>query len=277
MAQIKKKDQDKVKVKAKKDKVKKESPVQMDIVRAHDSDSGGINSLEVMGHIDRIRSKLLITLLLFMILTPVAFYFSSTLLKYINQPFVATGNTLNIFTLMGGFMLRFKVSTAATLLVLMPLIIYQIWSVVSDSAVKKSKTFSRVMVILAVILFYAGVAASFFLLLPLIVEMLLSYNHADMLSTVGADSYLGFTLLICLSMGVIFEVPIIVFLLTRMGIITPAMLTGKRKHAIVIMWILAAILTPPDVLSQVLVAVPLMIIFEISVLISKYVYKKNNH
>jgi sec-independent protein translocase protein TatC len=176
---------------------------------------------------------------------------------------------------MGGFMLRFKVSTAATLLVLMPLIIYQIWSVISAGVVKESKMFSRVMIITAVILFYAGVAASFFLLLPFIVEMLLSYNHADMISTVGADSYLSFTLLICLSMGVIFEIPIIVFVLTRIGIITPATLTSKRKYAIVFMWILAALLTPPDVLSQVLVAVPLMIIFEISVLLSKYVYKKS--
>jgi sec-independent protein translocase protein TatC len=264
-------------VNRKKSKVEEKSLVKTDIVQTDDHSSlnfiGG-NSIDMAGHIDRFRSKLLITLLLFMILTPVAFYFSSTLLKYINKPFLATGNTLNIFTLMGGFMLKFKVSTAATLLILMPLIIYQIWSVVSDGVVKKSKMFSRVMVIIAVILFYAGVAAAFFLLLPLIVEMLLSYNHADMLSTVGADSYLSFTLLICLSMGVIFEVPIIIFVLTRMGIITPAMLSSKRRHAIVIMWILAALLTPPDVFSQVLVAVPLMIIFEISVLISKYVYKR---
>ena len=230
--------------------------------------------IELAGNIDRVRSKLLITLLLFMILTPLAFYFSSTLLKYINQPFLATGNTLNIFTLMGGFMLRFKVSTATVLLILMPLIIYQIWSIVSDGIVKESKTFSRAMIISAIILFYAGVAASFFLLLPLIVEMLLGYNHADMLSTVGADSYLGFTLLICFSMGVIFELPIIILLLTRMGIITPDMLSSKRRYAIVFMWVLAMLLTPPDVLSQVLVAVPLMIIFEISILISKYVYKR---
>ncbi|MCL1834144.1 MAG: twin-arginine translocase subunit TatC, partial [Leptospirales bacterium] len=171
------------------------------------------SSIDMIGYIDRFRSKILVTLLLFMILTPVAFYFSNILLNYINRPFIVTGNKLNIFTLMGGFMLKFKVSAAATLFVLMPLIIYQIYSVVSDGVVKKSKIFSRVTIIAAVIFFYGGVAAAFFLLLPMMVEMMLSFNHADMISTVGADNYLSFSLFLCLTMGVLAEIPIIVLLL----------------------------------------------------------------
>jgi sec-independent protein translocase protein TatC len=228
-----------------------------------------MDSAGLVGQFDRFRSKILITLLLFMILTPVIFYFSGILLKYVNKPFVDTGNKLNIFTLMGGFMLRFKTSAAAALFILMPLIIYQAWSIVSGAAGKKRKWFSKLVVIIAVILFYSGIAAAFFFLLPLMVKMMLSFNHAEMLSTIGADSYLSFALLLCLSMGLIFEVPIIAFVLTRMGIITPKMLSSKRKYVIVIIWIIAAVITPPDVLSQVMVAVPLMIIFEISILISK--------
>ena len=239
------------------------------------NNSSSINSKEIIGYIDRFRYKILITLLLFIVLTPLAFYFSGLLLSYINKPYIVTGNKLNIFTLMGGFMLRFKVSAATTLLLLTPLIIYQIWSIASDSVQKSSKMFSRVIIIIAVILFYAGVAVALFILLPLMVEIMLSFNPGDMLSTVGADSYLSFSLLLCLSMGIIFEIPIIVLVLTRMGIITPEMLSSKRRYAIVIIWIIAAIATPPDVLSQAIVAIPLMIIFEISILISKYVvYRK---
>jgi sec-independent protein translocase protein TatC len=229
------------------------------------------SSIDMIGYIDRFRSKILVTLLLFMILTPVAFYFSNILLNYINRPFIVTGNKLNIFTLMGGFMLKFKVSAAATLFVLMPLIFYQIYSVVSDGVVKKSKIFSRVTIIVAVIFFYGGVAAAFFLLLPMMVEIMLSFNHADMISMVGADNYLSFSLFLCLTMGVLAEIPIIVLLLTRMGIVTPEMLAGKRKYAVVVIWIIAALTTPPDVLSQAMVAVPLIIIFEVSILISKFV------
>jgi sec-independent protein translocase protein TatC len=271
---ILKKDDDKKVSVRKKSVPKKEVKVEEEsIVKADDYSAIASIGLD---YIDRFRSKILITLLLFMILTPAVFYFSGILLKLINKPFIETGNKLNIFTLMGGFMLRFKVSAAATLFALMPLIIYQIWSVASDSVLKKSKMFSRVIIIIAVILFYAGVTVALFILLPLMIEIMLSFNPGDMLSTVGADSYLSFALLLCLSMGFIFEVPIIVLVLTHMGIITPEMLTGKRKYAIVIIWIIAALATPPDVLSQAIVAVPLMVIFEISILISKYVYRRKS-
>ena len=233
-----------------------------------------MDSADLIGHIDRFRSRILITLLLFMILTPVVFYFSGILLNYINKPFVDTGNRLNIFTLMGGFMLKFKTSAAAVLFVLMPLILYQGWGVISDSVGKKHKRFSKAVIIIAIILFYSGVAVAFFLLIPQMVQMMLSFTHADMLSTIGADSYLSFALMLCLSMGLIFEVPIIVYVLTRMGIITPKMLSNKRKYVIVIIWIIAAVITPPDVLSQVMVAVPLMVIFEISILLSKFVARR---
>lgn len=234
------------------------------------------NSIDMIGVLDRFRSKLLVTLLMFIIITPVAFYFSDTLLYYINKPFVESGNKLNIFTLMGGFMLKFKVSVAAALFVLVPLIIYQLWSVVVPTLNITNRMFSRLSIISAVILFYSGVAFVFFLLLPAAVKVMLGFVGKDMLSTIGADNYLGFILFLSISMGVLFEVPVIVLVLTRMGIITPAMLSAKRKYAIVVIWIIAAIITPqPDPLSQAMVGVPLMIIYEISILLSRLVARSN--
>lgn len=152
------------------------------------------SSFDMVGILDRFRSKLLVTLLMFIIITPVAFYFSDILLHYINKPFVDSGNRLNIFTLMGGFMLKFKVSVAAALFVLVPFIIYQIWSIVVPSLNKTNRMFSRLSIISAVILFYSGVAFVFFLLLPAAVKVMLSFVGKDMLSTIGADSYLSFIL-----------------------------------------------------------------------------------
>ncbi len=234
------------------------------------------NSIDMIGILDRFRSKLLVTLLMFIIITPVAFYFSDILLHYINKPFIDSGNKLNIFTLMGGFMLKFKVSVAAALFVLVPIIIYQIWDIIVPSLNKNNRMFSRISIIAAVILFYSGVAFVFFLLLPAAVKVMLSFVGKDMLSTIGADSYLSFILFFSLSMGVLFEVPVIVLVLTRMGIVSPAMLSGKRKYAIVIIWVIAAVITPqPDPLSQAMVGVPLMIIYEISILISRLVARSN--
>ncbi len=234
------------------------------------------SSFDMIGLLDRFRSKLLVTLALLIIITPVAFYYSDILLYFINKPFIETGNRLNIFTLMGGFMLRFKVSVAAALFILAPFIIYQIWSIIVPSLNKSNRMFSRITIIVAVILFYSGIAFVFFLLLPAAIKVMLSFVGNDMLSTIGADNYLGFILFFSLSMGVLFEVPIIILVLTRMGIVTPAMLSGKRKYAIVIIWIIAAVITPqPDPLSQAMVGVPLMIIYEISIIISKIVVRSN--
>jgi len=250
-----------------------EAPVVEEIEAPKQSEG---SSFDMISLLDKFRSKLLITLALMLVLTPVAFYFSDILLYYINKPFIDSGNRLNIFTLMGGFMLRFKISVFAAIFVLVPIIIYQIWSIIVPNLNKGNRMFSRLTIISAVILFYSGVAFVFFLLLPAAIQVMLSFVGKDMISTIGADNYLSFILFFSLSMGVLFEVPVIILVLTRMGIISPDMLSGKRKYAIVIIWIIAAVITPqPDPFSQAMVGVPLMIIFEISILISRLVARSN--
>jgi sec-independent protein translocase protein TatC len=262
----------------KKKTIKEETPAEKipETVKPVTSKKDEYNTLDMIGILDKFRSKILVTLLMLVILTPVAFYFSDWLLYFINKPFIESGNKLNIFTLMGGFMLKFKVSVAAALFILAPVIIYQIWSIIVPSLNKSNRMFSRITIIAAVILFYSGVTFVFFILLPAAIKVMLSFVGKDMLSTIGADNYLGFILFFSLSMGVLFEVPVIVLVLTRMGIVSPAMLSKKRKYAIVVIWVIAAIITPqPDPLSQAMVGVPLMIIYEISIIISRIVARSN--
>lgn len=262
----------------KKKTAKEETPAEKipETVKPVTSKKDEDNTLDMIGILDKFRSKLLVTLLMLVILTPVAFYFSDLLLYFINKPFIESGNKLNIFTLMGGFMLKFKVSVAAALFILAPVIIYQIWSIIVPALNKSNRMFSRITIIAAVILFYSGVSFVFFILLPAAIKVMLSFVGKDMISTIGADNYLGFILFFSLSMGVLFEVPVIVLVLTRMGIVSPAMLSKKRKYAIVVIWVIAAIITPqPDPLSQAMVGVPLMIIYEISIIISRIVARSN--
>jgi sec-independent protein translocase protein TatC len=198
------------------------------------------------------------------------------MLDYITKPFLATGNKLNIFTLAGGFMLRFKIAAAASFFVLIPLIIYQIWNVFSSLMPKSSKLLSVATIVIAVLLFYGGIAFTFFFFLPMVIDIMVGFIHSYFKTTIGADSYLSFIIFFSLAMGFICETPLIIFMLTRMGIITPEMLSSKRKYAFIIIWIIAAIITPPDVVSQAMVALPLMIIFEISILISKLVVRRRD-
>lgn len=233
---------------------------------------GSFNMIQAL---DKFRSSLLMLLIIFVIFTCAAFYFSDFLLYFINKPFLESGNKLNIFTLMGGFMIKFKISAATAVFFLMPVIILQIWRIIIPSIAKKNRMFSRLTVLSAIILFYSGVCFVFFILLPAAIKVMLSFVGSDMISTIGADNYFGFILFFSLSMGVLFEVPVIILVLTRMGIVTPEFLSKKRRYAIVAIWIIAAVITPqPDPLSQSMVGVPLMLIYEISIIISRLVAKR---
>ena len=97
--------------------------------------------MSVVGHLDELRSRVLVILASFMIITAIAFYFSDILVYYVNKPFLDSGNKLNIFTLVGGFMLKFKVSAATALFILVPMIIFQIWRFIVPAIERKNRTF----------------------------------------------------------------------------------------------------------------------------------------
>ena len=238
----------------------------------------GDEPMTIVEHLDELRTRLIKILGSFFILTCIAFYFSDQLVYFINKPFLVTGNKLNVFTLVGGFMIKMKVAAAVAILILLPLTVYHIWRFISPAIGRAERFFSRITIFSAIMLFYAGVLFVF-LLLPSTITVLLSFINTSMLNTIDANDYLHFIFFLSFVMGIICELPIIILILTKIGIITPEFLTRKRKYAIIIIWIIAAIVTPsPDFLSQSLVGVPMMLLYEVSIVISKIVLirKKKN-
>lgn len=229
----------------------------------------GDEPMTVVDHLDEMRSRLLYSLVTVIIFTIAGFFLSDYLLNFINKPFIETGQKLNIFKLTGGFIIRLKASFVAGLMLGLPIILYHIWKYIAPAISKKDRRFSLIALVAAFFLFYAGMAFVFFILLPFAINMLLGFIGTEMLSTIGASDYMSFILMMSIAMGVLFELPIIVMILTRIGILTPAYLIQMRKYSIVIIWIIAAIITPQDILSQVLVAIPLMFLYEVSIVISR--------
>jgi len=231
----------------------------------------GDEPMTIVGHLDELRSRIIIVLASFIVLACIAFYFSDQLVYFINKPFLESGNKLNVFTLVGGFMVKMKVSAAIAVLINIPLIIFHIWRFISPAIDRPERFFSRMTILSAIILFYAGVCFVF-LLLPSMVKVLLGFIDTSMFSTIGVDDYLHFIFFMSFIMGFLCELPIIILVLTKIGLITPQFLIRKRKYAVIIIWITAAIVTPgPDILSQSLVGIPLMFLYEISIVISKIV------
>jgi sec-independent protein translocase protein TatC len=127
------------------------------------------------------------------------------------------------------------------------------------------------------LLFFLGVLFGYFVLTPLSLNFLSTFTVSDVIKNdINVNSYIGTVKTTTLATGLIFELPIIIYFLSSLGLVTPSFLREYRKWAYVIILIIAAIVTPPDVISQVIVTIPLIILYEISIFISAFIFKKNN-
>lgn len=240
-----------------------------------DAIARGDRPMGVVDHLDEIRTRLMYILGTMFFILCVTFYFSDPIVDYIAKPFLMTGFKLNIFKITGGFMLKLKASMIIALLIGIPLIVYHIWAFIKPAVSTKERKFARIVILATILLFYAGICFVFYVFMPTALKIMLDFIGPNMTAMIGADDYFSFLIFFCIAMGVLFELPIFILILTKIGLITPFFLTSKRKYAIVIMWILAAVITPqPDMISQAMVAIPLMILYEISIVISKLVYRK---
>ncbi|MCP4137635.1 MAG: twin-arginine translocase subunit TatC [bacterium] len=238
----------------------------------------GDDPMSIVGHLDEFRTRFLKIFATVFGFTAIGFYFANDLVKYLVLPFEEATTALkvdldlNIFELTGGFMLQIKAAFLVAILLGIPVIIYQLWKFIIPAITKKDRWFSRISITCAVLLFYGGVAFVYFGLLPAILKILISFIPDATKGTIGANSFMSFIILFSLLMGFLFELPIISLILTRIGIITPQTLVQKRKIAIVVIWVLAAVISPPDVFSQAFVAIPIMFLYEISVVISRVIF-----
>lgn len=167
------------------------------------------------------------------------------------------------------------VSMVAGLIVAFPYVLWEFWKFFKPALYPTEKQHARGAVLAASLLFFAGVLFGYYLLAPLSVHFLTTYEISpDVTNQINIRSYIGTLSSICLATGLIFELPIITFFLTKVGIISPEFLVKYRRYAIVIIFIVAAIITPPDVFSQILVGIPLLFLYEVGIVISRRVVKQ---
>jgi sec-independent protein translocase protein TatC len=175
----------------------------------------------------------------------------------------------------GQFMVHIYVSMMAALVVAFPYVLWEIWSFVRPALLPKEKKYSKGLVIYSTLLFILGMLFSYFLIVPLTVNFFSSYQVSESVNnTITLNSYINTVVSLTLATGLVFELPIVVFFLTKIGILTPAFMKKTRKYVLVILLTIAAIITPPDIFSQILVTIPLMLLYELSIFISARVVKK---
>ncbi len=232
----------------------------------------GDQAMSLVDHLDEFRKRLIYCLGILIVLIITGFFLSDQILSYINNPINDTGHRLNIFKMTGGFMIRFKTSIIFSLILSIPIILYNIWKYIMPAVSKEYRKFSIKIIFSSFFLFYSGIAFIFFLVLPGALRVLLGFIGNEMVTKIGADDYVNFILLLSIAAGVLFEFPLIILIFSKLGIITPAFLISKRKYAILFIWIAVAAVSPPDIITQILIAVPVMFLYEISIVISKIIF-----
>lgn len=178
--------------------------------------------------------------------------------------------------LAGQFMSHMTIGMIAGVILASPYIIWELWRFIMPGLTERERKNTRGAVLIITLLFILGILFSFFIVVPLMVNFLGSYQvSSSVTNTIALNSYTSSVTTMTLLMGLIFEFPVVVLFLTKVGIINPSYLTKYRRHTIVVILIVAGIITPsPDIFSQIVVALPLYGLFEISVLISKRIYRK---
>jgi len=175
----------------------------------------------------------------------------------------------------GQFTIHIMVSLFAGFIIAFPYIMYEFWKFITPALYTTERRYARGTVFYTSVLFILGVLFGYYLIVPLSVHFLGSYHvSGQVINQINLKSYIATVISVCAASGAIFELPVLIYFLSKIGLITPQFLKKYRKHAIIIILTLAAIITPPDIFSQILVSLPLIVLYEISIYISKKITDK---
>ena len=177
----------------------------------------------------------------------------------------------------GQFSAHIWTSIYAGLVIAFPYVLYQLWSFISPGLQENERKSSRGFILIASLLFFLGVAFGYYVITPLSLNFLTNYTFAEEVSNAfDLSSYNSIVRSSSLAAGLVFELPILIYFLTKIGLVTPQFLRKYRKYALVTVLILSAVITPPDIASQVIVAIPILLLYQVSIYISAIVIRNQN-
>ncbi|MFQ5648335.1 MAG: twin-arginine translocase subunit TatC [bacterium] len=239
--------------------------------------------LPFLDHLEELRWRLIKSIVAIVVASIVIYFFSELVLKILVNPYTDAMAFLNkpesqkliFLTPTGGFMIRLKLSVFSGLMIALPVVFYQFWQFVVPGLLSKERKYVPIVVFFSTFCFLMGALFCYFVVLRYGLPFLLGFETAEMIATISVNEYLQFVTMLIMVFGLIFELPVLSFFLTKIGLVTPPFLRHYRRHGIVVMVILSAVITPPDIMTQLLLAVPLVLLYEISILVSHLALKKS--
>ncbi|MBO6002482.1 MAG: twin-arginine translocase subunit TatC [Mailhella sp.] len=231
----------------------------------------------ILGHLGELRRRVM-RMFIAVLLGWVALYgVGDILYDYLSSPLQAClpeGSKLIYTSPQGAFFTYLKVAFIASLFATCPYTFYQAWAFVAPGLYREEKRALLPLAFCSSLFFVGGAAFCFFLVFPLAFRFFMGFATDTIIPMISVEEYLSFALKLLIAFGLVFEMPLFSFFLSRFGLLTPAFMRRTRGYAILLIFIVAAILTPPDVISQMLMALPMMLLYEASIYVSKVAYRE---
>lgn len=230
----------------------------------------------LVAHLTELRDKLLRSLVAVLIVFIGLFAFANEIYAFVSEPLRALlpeGTTMIATEVASPFLTPFKLTLVAAIFLAIPYVLYQVWSFIAPGMYKQEKRLAIPLLISSIFLFYAGAAFAYYAVFPLIFAFFTSVGPEDVTIMTDINSYLDFVLKLFFAFGIAFEIPIAAVLMIWSGITTPEALANKRPYIIVGCFIFGMLLTPPDIISQALLAIPMWLLFEVGIFFGRFVQK----
>ena len=226
----------------------------------------------ISNHLIELRSRLLKVFALFAILSIAAIPFASEIYSFIASPLIdllPNGSTMIATEVASPFMAPIKLVLYVALLLSMPWLFYQTWMFVSPGLYKEEKKVTAPLMLSTIILFFSGVCFAFFVVCPIIFKFFIGMAPANIQVMTDINQYLSFIFKLLFAFGIAFEIPIATVIIIKSGITTRGSLISARPYLIILFLVIGMLLTPPDIFSQLFLAVPMWLLFEIGILFSR--------
>jgi sec-independent protein translocase protein TatC len=231
-----------------------------------------MNNESISSHLLELRSRLIRVIICLGILFVVGIPFASEIYGFVASPLLTIlpeGSSMIATQVSSPFMAPIKLVLFAALLITMPYLFYEVWMFMSPGLYKNEKTFVMPLMITTMILFTAGIAFAYFVVCPIIFKFFIASAPNSIQVMTDISQYLNFIIKLVFAFGIAFEIPVATFLLIKSGIVKKDSLIKSRPYLIILFFVIGMLLTPPDIFSQLFLAIPMWVLFELGLLISK--------
>lgn len=244
--------------------------------KSHEELSDSNNTL--IGHLVELRVRLVNCLWAVLVGFVVSYNFTDKIMDVIRQPIAGylQGGGLIFTAPMDKFMAHLKLAVFGGLVLVFPFVVYQLWKFIAPGLYEKEKKYAAGFVLSGTLMFFVGVLFTYFVVFPMAFKFLMSFGGETDKPMISITEYLSFFIITSLAFGAAFELPVVIVILGMMGVVSQQFLREKRRYAIMLMAILCAVITPPDLLSMVLMLAPMWLLYEIAVILVGFFQKKQN-